>query len=115
MYSLFKDNIWAADLADMQSVIKFNKIIRFLLYVIPIFSKYPCVIPLEDEKGTTTTNPFEKNWDESKSNPSKVWVDKGSEFYNRSIKLRLEKNNVEMHSKHNKGKSVVADRFIKIL
>ena len=40
VYSLFKDNIWRADLADMQLISKFNKETRFLLNVIDIFSKY---------------------------------------------------------------------------
>ena len=39
VYSGFKDIIWGADLADMQSVRKFNKGTRFLLCVIDIFSK----------------------------------------------------------------------------
>ena len=29
--------------------------------------------------------------DESKRKPTKIWVDKGSEFYNRSMKSWLEK------------------------
>ena len=39
-------------------------------------------------------------------------VEKGSEFYNRSMKSWLEKNNIKMYSTHNGGKSVVAERFI---
>ena len=39
VYSGFKDNIWGADLADMQLISKFNKGFRFLLCVIDIFSK----------------------------------------------------------------------------
>ena len=49
----FIDNIWGADLADMQLVSKFNKGFRFLLCVIDIFSKYAWVIPLKDKKGIT--------------------------------------------------------------
>ena len=48
--SLFKDNIWDADLADMQLLSKFNKRFRFLLSVIDIFSKYAWVIRLKDKK-----------------------------------------------------------------
>ena len=40
VYSSFKDNIWGADLADMQLINKSNKGIRLLIYVIYIFSKY---------------------------------------------------------------------------
>ena len=38
VYSKFKNNIWDADLADMQLTSKFNKGFRFLLCVIDIFS-----------------------------------------------------------------------------
>ena len=41
-----------------------------------------------------------------------IWIDK---FYNRSMKSWLEKNNIEMYSAHNEGKSVVAERFIRTL
>ena len=50
VYSAFKDNIWGADLADMQLLRKYNKGIRFLLCVIDIFSKYAWVVPLKDKK-----------------------------------------------------------------
>ena len=50
VYSAFKDNIWGADLADMQLLSKYNKGIRFLLCVIDIFSKYVWVVPLKDKK-----------------------------------------------------------------
>ena len=49
VYSAFKDNIWGADLADMQLISKFNKRFRFLLCVIDIFSKYAWVVPLKDK------------------------------------------------------------------
>ena len=48
--SPFIDNIWVADLADMQLINKFNKGFRFLLCVIDIYSKYAWVIPLKDKK-----------------------------------------------------------------
>ena len=50
VYSGFKDNIWGADLADMQLISKFNDGFRFLIFVIDIFSKYAWVVPLKDKK-----------------------------------------------------------------
>ena len=50
VHAAFKDNIWDADLADMQLINKYNKGIRFLLCVIGIFSKYAWVVPLKDKK-----------------------------------------------------------------
>ena len=62
VHSTFIDNIWSADLADMQLISKFNKGFRFLLCVIYIFSKYAWVIPLKDKKCITVTNAFQKTF-----------------------------------------------------
>ena len=101
VYSGFKDNIWGADLADMQLISKFNKGFRFLLCVIDIFSKYAWVVPLKDKKGITITNAFQKILKESNRKLNKIWVDKGREFYNSSIKKWLKDNNIKMYSIHN--------------
>ena len=60
VYSSFRDNIWGIDLADMQLLSKFNKGFRFLLCVIDIFSKYAWVVPLQDKKGISIVNAFQK-------------------------------------------------------
>ena len=86
MHSAFKDNIWAADLADMQLISKFNKGFRFLLCVIDILSKYAWVVPLKDKKGVSIVKAFQKTLDDSKRKPNKIWVEKGSEFYDTNFK-----------------------------
>ena len=48
VYATFKDNIWGAELADMQLISKFSKGFRFLLCVTDIFSKYAWVVSLKD-------------------------------------------------------------------
>ena len=58
VYSGFKDNIWGADLVDMQSLNKYNKGIMYLLCAIDLFSKHAWVIPIKDTKGITITNAF---------------------------------------------------------
>ena len=60
--------------------------ITFLLCVIDIDSKYACVIPLKDKIGITITNAFQKILDKSNCKPNKIWVVKGIEFCNRSLK-----------------------------
>ena len=78
--SPFIDNIWLADLDDMQLISKFNERFRFLLCVIDIYTKYAWVIPLKDKKGITITDAFQKMLKKSNRKPNKIWVDKGSEF-----------------------------------
>ena len=75
----------------MQLISKCNKRFPFLLCVIDIYSKYAWVIPLKDKKRIAFTNAFQKILDESKRKPNKIWVDKGSKFYNKSMKSCLEK------------------------
>ena len=78
---------------------------------------------MKDKKGTTITNPFQNilkksNRHEAKSKrrrPSKVWVDKDSEIYNRLMKSWLEKNDIEMYLTHNGRKFVVSEIFIRTL
>ena len=86
LHSTFIDNIWGADLADMQLISKLNRGFRFLLCVTDIYSKYAWVMPLNDKKWIAITNAFQKMLDESKRKTNKIWVDKDSEFYNRSMK-----------------------------
>ena len=86
VHAAFKDNIWGADLADMQLLSRYNKGIRFLLCVIDIFSKYAWVVPLKDKKGISIVKAFQSILKQSNRKPNKIWVDKGSEFYNAYFK-----------------------------
>ena len=99
----------------MQLISKFNKGFTFLLCVIGIFGKYGWVVPLKDKKGISILNAFQKILKESDRRPNKISVVKGSEFYNNSFKKWLKDNDIEMHSIHNEGKPVVAERFIRTL
>ena len=77
--------------------------------VIDIFSKYAWVVPLKDKKGISIVNAFQKILKESDRKPNKIWVDKGSEFYNSYFKKWLKDNDIEMHSIHSEEKFVVAE------
>ena len=98
------DEIWAADLVDMSSFSKFNKGTKFLLAVIDIFSKYGWLLPLKDKKGETVAKAFKGIFKERK--PDKIWVDKGTEFYNKHMK-----GLIEMYSTENEEKSSVVERW----
>ena len=116
VYSQFRDNIWGVDLADMQSLSRKNKGIKYHLCAIDLYSKYAFVVPLKDKKGISIVNVFNKIIKQSKSaKPNKIWLDQGSEFYNRAFKKWLSDNDIIMYSTYNEGKSVVAERFIRTL
>ena len=115
VYSQFKDNIWGVDLGDMQSLSRKNKGIRYLLCATDLYSKYAFVIPLENKKGISVTNGFNKVIKQSNRKPNKICVDQGGEFYNNIFKKCLSDNDIIMYSTDNEGKSVVAERFIRTL
>ena len=70
------------------------------------FKRYYCV---------SIVDGFQKILDDSNRKPNKIWVDKGSEFYNGSFKKWLKDNDIEMYLMHNEGKSVVSETFIRTL
>ena len=72
-------------------------------------------LSLWERKGITITNAFQTILDESNRKPNKIWVDKGSELYNKAMKSWLQDNGIEMYSTHNEGKSTVAEGFIRTL
>ena len=60
VYSSFRDNIWDADLRDIQLISKYNKEIRFSLFVINFFNKYALIVLLKDKKSIIVANTFQK-------------------------------------------------------
>ena len=115
VYSQFKDNIWGVDLADMQSLSKKNKGIKYLSCAVDLYSKYAFVISLKDKKEISIVNAFDKIIKQSKRKPKKIWVDQGSEFYNNNFKKWFSDNDIITYSTYNEGKSVVAETFIRTL
>ena len=99
----------------MKLISKFNKGFWFLLCIIKIYGKYVWVVPLKDKKDITIISAFQNFLGVSIWKPNKIWLDKGSKFYNRSIKSWFQDNNIEMYSTRNEDTSVFAERVIRIL
>ena len=104
------DEIFAADLVEMQKFAKFNKGYRYLLTCIDIFSKFAWVIPLKDKKGINVKNALEKIFKQRKC--EYLWTDRGKEFYNKQVQDLLKENNIKLYSTYNSEiKSSVIERF----
>ena len=104
------DEIFAADLVEMQKFTKLNKGYRYLLTCIDIFSKYCWVISLKDKKGINVKNALEKIF--KQRSPKFLWTDRGTEFYNKQVHDLLNENNIKLYSTNNSEiKSSVVERF----
>ena len=82
------DEIWTADLIDRQAFAKDNIEIKYLLTVIDIFSKFVCIVPFKRKTGQKVANAFSRILKVRR--PSKIWVDKGREFYKKDVQTIIE-------------------------
>ena len=80
-----------------------------LLTVIDIFSKYGWVVPLKNKTGVEVAEAFSKIFKERR--PEKIWVDKGKEFYNKTVKAL----GVELYSTENEEKCFVVERWNRMM
>ena len=109
------DDVWGADLVEMQEWTKQNKGYKYMLNVIDVFSKYAWSIPMKNKNGLTTLEAFKKIVKESGRIPKHLWVDKGKEFYNKDVNSWLKENNIIMYSTYSEHKSCVVERFNRTL
>ena len=118
---LYKDETWSADLIDKSSLSKYNNNYKFILTVIDIFTKYAWAIPSKNKSGLSITNGFKivlsehsQGGSESRK-PEKLWVDRGSEFYNKTIKSLLKEYETKLYSTYSDLKAVFIERFNRTL
>ena len=125
---LYKDETWSADLIDKSSLSKNNNNYKFILTVIDIFTKYACAIPLKNKSGLSITNGFKIVLGEHPQGgseprkPEKLWVDRGSEFYNKTFKSLIKEygtgkaaSGIELYSTYSDLKAVFIERFNRTL
>ena len=67
---------------------------------------------MKDKKGIAITNAFQNFLKETNCKQNKRWLDKVSEFYDRSMKSFLQNDNLELYLTYNEGKFVVAERVV---
>ena len=118
---LYKDETWSADLIDKSSLNKYNNKYKFILAVIDIFTKYAWAIPLKNKSGLSITNGFKIVLGEGPQGGSesrkaeKIWVDRGSEFYNKTFKSLLKEYETKLYSTYSDLKAVFIERFNRTL
>ena len=105
------DDIWAADLVDMQYYSRTNKGFKYLLMIIDVFSKYGWAIPLKNKTGGEIVRAFTELWDSGQKPPKFLWTDKGREFENKQFHTLLEEKKVHMYWTENEEKSSVVERW----
>jgi len=102
-----KDDIWGADLVEMKK----EEDYKYILTIIDLYTKYAWAFPLKNKTGNTVKSTFEELFEEEPDRingqspaprrPKKLYVDHGSEFYNKTFLDFLKHNNIEIYSTFN--------------
>ena len=77
VYAWFKDNIWSAYLAEIESLSSKKQGVKYLFWVTDVFTKYAWVKSLKDKKAKTVLHGLIEKVNKSKQKPNKLWVDQG--------------------------------------
>lgn len=109
------DDLWQADLIDVQTISKFNSNYRYILIVIDAFSKYAWTYPLKCKTGDEVYNAFKVILARSGRIPKNLQTDLGTEFYNKKFKKLMHENSINHYSTYTVKKASIAERFIRTL
>lgn len=110
------DQQWQADLADVQTLSKYNDDFRYLLCVIDVFSRYAWVVPLKDKTSSALVQGFNKIFKMSNRIPSSLQTDKGKEFLNHGFQKFLKTHNIHYFTTENpETKASIVERFQRTL
>jgi transposase InsO family protein len=108
------NDLYQADLVDMQSLARYNDSYRYILTCIDVFSKKAIALPLKDKRGPTLADAFEELF--SKSVCTMLQTDRGLEFLNSHVLAVLKKYNVHHYwSLNDSIKAAVIERFNRTL
>ncbi len=115
--AFYPDSIWASDLVFMNQdeMIEQNEPFKYLLTVIDVYSRYAYARPLKSKKATEVEKAFQDIFDELERKPEKLYVDQGSEFYNKTFLSFLKKNDIEIYSTYGPHKASIIERFNRTL
>lgn len=106
------DDLWQADLIDMQSISRENSNFKYILAVIDVFSKYAWVYPLKQKNMEQTFKAFQHLFSKNRI-PKNLQTDLGTEFYNKKLKTLFNHYNINHYSTYSTKKASVVERFIR--
>ncbi|KAE9522514.1 hypothetical protein AGLY_017107 [Aphis glycines] len=109
----FIDDLWQADLMDMQSHSRQNYGFKYILVVIDTYSKYVWVEALKNKTSKECTNGMFNIL--KKAHPKLLQTDNGTEFYNIQFQNLMKKYKIKHYSSYSVIKCSMAERVIQTL
>lgn len=109
------DDLWQADLVDMNAFSKYNDNYKYILTVIDCFSKYAWALPLKTKSSSAVTELMNTIFINDKRVPKNIQTDLGKEFYNKLFKNLIINNNINHYSTYTHLKASIVERFNRTL
>ena len=106
------DEEWQLDLADTQSLKRYNDGYRYLLVCIDVFSKYAWIVPIKSKTGSALVEAFKVILSAGRK-PQKIMTDQGTEFFNKSFQTLLNNESIQLFNTFNETKASVVERVIR--
>ena len=104
------DEQFQVDLADVQTLNRYDRGYKYLLTCIDVFSKYAWVVPSKTKQGQELVKAFQTILASGRK-PSKLQTDQGTEFLNRVFQKFLRENKIEFLTVKSELKASVVERF----
>lgn len=104
------NDLFQADLVEMQPYAKENKGNRYILVVINAFSKYVWAHPVKRKTGKDVTAAMRKVISSLKIKPKNMQTDMGKEFYNKDFQKLMERYRINHYSSYSNLKSSIVER-----
>lgn len=109
------DDLWQADLIDIQTFENVNGGYRYILVVIDTFSKFAWAIPVKTKTKIEITKSFEHVLKKSRRVPVNLQTDLGTEFYNDTFRKLITSCKINHYSTYSTKKASIVERLIKTL
>lgn len=109
------DDLWQADLVEMQPYSRYNKKFKYLLTVIDVFSKKAFVKPVLNKTAKLVTSAMSEIFHENKRTPIHLQTDNGTEFHNKIFKDLMTRKKIKFYSTYSALKASVVERFNRTL
>jgi len=109
----FKDDLWQADLIDMQSQSRKNNGFKYILIVIDTYTKYIWIEALKNKTVKECTKGILKIL--KKNQPNLLQTDNGKEFYNNEFQSVMNKYNIRHYSTYSSIKAGMVERVIRTI
>lgn len=110
------DELWQADLVDMQPFARMNRGMRYILTVIDVYSKYAWAEALKKKTGEEVAKAFTRILNRSRPRrPQLLQTDAGTEFYNSTLTKWFCSHDIRHYSTFSNVKAAVVERFNRTL